>query len=316
MLAIAGLVIAGAFVGWNIGANDAANCIGTSVGSELLSFRRAVILVSVFAIIGGATQGANVMNTMAKGIVTSEIPQLGILVGMLSAGIFVTIASTLRLPVSTSEAIVGGVMGIGLAIGGDIDVATLAHIGEVWVICPVLTGVMASLIYLGTRVILARLGQESFWQKAPKILLLLSAAYVSFSLGANHVGTAMGPLTNVGISPTLLSLLGGVSLAVGALTFGGRVTRAVGGDITKLDYLSAFSAQTAAAIAVHFFSIVGIPVSTTQSIVGAVAAVGLLNGLQTVRKGKLIGIAVGWVAIPLSAGIFSFLLYKLLSLVL
>ncbi|RLE39034.1 inorganic phosphate transporter [Candidatus Acetothermia bacterium] len=316
MVELAFLFLAGAYVGWNIGANDAANCIGTSVGSGLLSFRRAIIIVSIFAVIGGVTQGGNVMHTMGKGIVTSEIPHLGILVGMLSAGIFVTLASSLRLPVSTSEAIVGGIMGIGLAIGADINLTTLAHIGEVWVICPILTGLIASLLYLGTRALLRRVGHESFWQRVPKILLLFSASYISFSLGANHVGTAMGPLSNIGISSRFLSLLGGLSLAAGALTFGSRVTKAVGREITTLDHISAFSAQTAAALSVHFFSIVGIPVSTTQSVVGAVAAVGFLNGLQTVRKRKLIEIAVGWVATPTSAGIFSFLLYKLISLAL
>jgi len=92
MWAIAVLFVAGAFVGWNIGSNDAANCIGTSVGSELLSFRRAIVLVSVFAVVGGLTQMANAMLTLATGIITSEIPRAGILVGMLSSGIFVTIA--------------------------------------------------------------------------------------------------------------------------------------------------------------------------------------------------------------------------------
>lgn len=94
------------------------------------------------------------------------------------------------------------------------------------------------------------------------------------------------------------------------------MARAVDGDGTKGDYVIAFSAQPAAAIAVHFFSIVGIPVSTTQTVVGAVAAMWLLNGFRTVQKVELIKTAVGLVATPLSAGILSFLVYKLIALAL
>ena len=218
------LLISGAYVGWNIGANDAGNCIGTSVGARVISYRKAIILVSVFATLGSLLQGREVMMTMGKGIVTSGLPNLGVFVALLSGGIFVTTATLLKLPVSTSEAIIGGVLGVGLALGSDISLTMLAKIGEVWVICPVLVGIMASAIYALSTYILNRIKQDSIWQRLPNILLLISACYISFSLGANHVGTAMGPLVNAGISTTWLSILGGLSLAVGALTFGHRVT--------------------------------------------------------------------------------------------
>jgi len=87
------LFIAGAYVGWNIGANDAGNCIGTSVGAGLLNYRRAILLVSVFATLGGLLQGREVMMTMGKGIVTSELPNLAILTVLISGGLFVTLAT-------------------------------------------------------------------------------------------------------------------------------------------------------------------------------------------------------------------------------
>ena len=100
-------------------------------------------------------------------------------------------------------------------------------------------------------------------------------------------------------------------MAVGALTFGKRVTKTVGGGIARLDPMSAFAAQLSAALAVHFFSLYGIPVSTSQAVVGAILGVGLLNGVRTVRGRTLVGIAIGWVATPLSAGVVAFLLYTL-----
>jgi PiT family inorganic phosphate transporter len=315
MIGLIPLFLAGAYVGWNIGANDAGNCIGTSVGSGLISYRHAILLVSVSAVAGALLQGGRVMETVGRGIVISDLSSLAVFATMISAGLFVTAATLLRLPVSTSQAIVGGLAGVGFAAGADVDTMRIASIAEVWVICPILVGLMAVAIYSASVFVLRRLREDSVWQRIPNALLILSACYISFSLGANHVGTAMGPITNLGIQPSWLALLGGVAVAAGAMTFGSRVTQTVGSGITPLGPVSAYSAQAAAAVAVHFFSIVGIPVSTSQAIVGAVVGVGLVHGLRTVRKGRIAGIAVGWVATPTAAGLFSFGLYRLLALV-
>jgi len=315
MIGLILLFLAGAYVGWNIGANDAGNCIGTTVGSGLLSYRKAVALVCGFAVLGGLLQGSQVMETMGSGIIQGLLPRYAILTALLSAGAFVTLATILRIPVSTSQAIVGGVAGVGLAAGLDIQTAKIVDIVQVWVICPPLVGVMAVLLLLAARWLLRRLNPGSFWQRLPYALLILSSCYISFSLGANHVGTAMGPIAGVGIAPIWLSLIGGLALASGALMLGRRVTETVGHGITQLDAVSAFSAQLSAALAVHFFSILGIPVSTSQAVVGAVIGVGLLHGIRTVRLRKIRGIALGWVATPTAAGILSFGIYKVILLI-
>jgi PiT family inorganic phosphate transporter len=125
MWALIFLFSGGFYVGWNIGANDAANCIGTSVGSGLISYRRAIYLVAIFAIIGAQLLGRNVMRTIGKGIVPEELPELAILVAMISAGLFVTLATFFKIPVSTSQAIVGGVAGVGLAAGATVNTSKI-----------------------------------------------------------------------------------------------------------------------------------------------------------------------------------------------
>ena len=304
------LLLAGLYVGWNIGANDAGNCIGTSVGSGLISFRRAVLLAAVFVVAGALLQGQHVMKTIGKGIVTETLPPEAILVALLCSGLFVTLATFFRVPVSTSQAIVGGVAGVGYAAGAAVDLDKMLTIVKCWVLCPVMTMVLSFIIYW---LLLAYLRTTKRADKVMRVLgalVVLSACYVAYSLGANDVGNAIGPLANLDlVDVQWLAVMGGVALAVGAITYGRRVTETVGSSITPLDLPGAFAAQISAAFGVHLFSMFGIPVSTSQSIVGGVIGVGLVRGVRAVSKKKLGVIAVGWVLAPTLAGLVAFLLY-------
>jgi PiT family inorganic phosphate transporter len=307
------LLLMGFYIGWNIGANDAANCIGTIVGSRWLSYRRAIVLMAVFVVLGALLQGQGVMQTVGKGIVTAPLSMTGIFVAMLSAGLFVTAATWFKLPVSTSQAIVGGVAGVGFSIGAPVDMGKMWAILQVWVVCPILTALMSFLLYQLFSWPLTQVRRMALWDRVLGVFVIITAAYLAFSLGANNLGSAIGPLSSLDFPTAGLALLGGVAMVVGALTFGGRVTETVGQALTTIDPIGAVAAQTSAALAVHFFSIVGIPVSTSQAVVGAVAGIALIRGSQALSKGKVIEVVGGWVAVPLIAGGFAFLLYKLVS---
>ena len=101
-------------------------------------------------------------------------------------------------------------------------------------------------------------------------------------------------------------------MAVGAFTFGSRVTDTVGKSITPLDYGGALSAQLAAAFGVHLFSMAGIPVSTSQAVVGGVIGVGLTKGMRAVSTRKISRIFLGWVITPTCAAAFAAIVYRLL----
>ncbi len=338
------MITAAFYVGWNIGANDAANCIGTTVGAQVISYRSAALLMSVFVILGGLLQGHHVMKTVGKGIVIAEpavyeahnaepapanfstlfpdnrLPDLAILVALLSAGFFVTLATFSSTPVSTSQAIVGGVAGTGVGIVGlqasYFKLGVLLKILGAWIISPVLSMVLAFLLYHFLAVVLHR-ARAVIWSNLLKISVIASAAYVSYSLGANDVGNAIGPLLNKYPDKGLnLAILGGLAMAVGALTFGQRVTDTVGKNITPLDYSGALAAQLSAAFGVHLFSMLGIPVSTSQAVVGAVIGVGLTKGAQAVSARKISTIFVGWIVTPTCAAIFAAVTYRLLDYIL
>jgi len=104
-----------------------------------------------------------------------------------------------------------------------------------------------------------------------------------------------------------------VAIAIGAATFGKGVTETVGKRITALDLPGSLATQISAATGIYLFSMMGVPVSTSHAIVGAVIGVGLLKGARAVNKRKFAEIFVGWIGNPLCAAIFAALVYSLLA---
>ena len=323
-LAAIALIAVGLYAGWNLGANDAANCIGTAVGSGIMSFRRAIILTSIFAVTGAVLQGHNVMKTLGAGILPAApagapplvLPALGGIVAMLAAGLLVTVATAMKIPVSTSQAIVGGVIGACLGHFSAANTSKIYTILQCWALCPVLTMILAHVTYRIAARLFRKIRNTILAGKVIGGLMTVSACYVAYSLGANNVGNAMGPASELGLLPVrVLALIGGLAICVGMITFGRGVADTIGKSITPLNPLGAFSAQLAAGFGIHVFSMIGIPVSTSHSIVGAVVGVGLVKGTRAVSKGKLVHIAAGWVVVPGAAGLLSYGIYRLAILV-
>ncbi|MCR4404164.1 MAG: anion permease [Candidatus Acetothermia bacterium] len=312
-LAVALLLLAGSYLGWNIGANDSANCAGAAVGSRLLSYRRAMGLVAAFAILGALLGSAKVVETVGKGIVAAELPWQALLVAMGSAGLCVTLATVFRLPVSTSQAIVGALIGIGLAAGAPVNLSVISGIVGVWAISPALALVLSFILYHLVALLLRSIRRSGVLSDLLNWLILASAAYAAFSLGANNIGNAIGPLANLGLRSGWITLLGGLALGSGALTYGQRVTETVARGVVPLDPLSAFATQTAIALVGHGFAFAGIPISISQAVVGALAGIGLVKGVRTVSYEMLVAIAIGWVGTPAVAGLLAYGLWKLIA---
>jgi inorganic phosphate transporter, PiT family len=308
------LLFSGAYVGWNIGANDTANCIGTTVGCGLLNFRRGVILVGIFAFLGSVIGGHKVMHTLGTGIVKADLSTAALTIALTCSGIFVTLATFRRLPVSTAQTIVGGVVGIGLAVRAEIDYSRFLTIAGSWLICPLLSLGLAFAFVHFISFVTSRLRVNPIMIKnSLGWMAIFSSCYVAYGLGANNVGVAVGPIANLGrFSPEFLLALGGISIAAGAATYGKRVAYTVGKDITPLGIPEAFAAQLSSAFGLHLFALFGIPVSSSAAIVGAVVGAGLINGFQNISKKIIITILLGWVLTPSCAAGASFFLYRLL----
>ena len=276
------------------------------------------MLVAVFAILGAMLQGHHVMNTIGKGIVKTDLNYLAVCVALICSGFFVTLATFFRIPTSTSQAIVGGVVGIGLAVGAEVDFSKFILIAESWIICPVLVMALAYGLMHLIRLVLRRFETSSIlFQQAFGYLAIISSCYVAYSMGANNAGNAVGPVANLNIfPPRVLLFIGGVSIAVGAWTYGQKVADTVGKGITPLDIPGAFVAQISSAFGMHLFSMFGIPVSTSSAIVGAVVGVGLVKGAGGISLRTILTILIGWVLTPTLAGTVSYFLYKVINMLL
>ena len=313
-LAIAVIAVA-FYIAWNIGSNDSANAMGTAVGSGILSFRQATLTIAIFVLLGAYLKGYKVMKTVGEGIVPQGYLTMEMaLIALLSAGVWVTIATIKGLPVSTTQAIVGGVIGVGLASHAPVNWFTLAKIAGAWVISPVLSGILAMALYKFYSAVISRIKSVSTIETLYKALAILGGSYMAFNFGTNEVANASGPIVGAGfMEPKTAGILVALSLAVGSLTFSYAVMHTVGKKITSLGPVSAFAAQFGSAIAVSLANVLGLPVSSSQSIVGGVVGVGLLVGEGVDRK-VVVDILFGWVATPLTAIGISFVLIKLFSL--
>ncbi|WP_297063365.1 inorganic phosphate transporter [Thermococcus sp.] len=312
-LAIAIIAVA-FYIAWNIGSNDSANAMGTAVGSGILSFRQATLTIAIFVVLGAYLRGYKVMKTVGEGIVPEGFLTMEMaLLALLAAGIWVTIATVKGLPVSTTQSIVGGVIGVGLAMKAPVNWFTMGKIAAAWVISPILSGILAMVLYKFYSKVISSIKSVSTIEALYKALAILGGSYMAFNFGTNEVANASGPIVGAGfMEPKMAGILVAISLAIGSLTFSYSVMHTVGKKITALGPISAFAAQFGSAISVSLANFLGLPVSSSQSIVGGVVGVGLLMG-QGVEKKVVRDILFGWVATPLTAIGISFVLVKLFS---
>lgn len=304
------LIGSGLFLGWALGSNDAANVFGTAVASRTIRHRHAIVIASIFIILGAVTGGTRCMSTL--GALTNQTAQSAF-AATLSAAVTVTVMSCLRLPVSTSQAVVGSIIGVGIVLNS-LDLGGLKKVIICWVGTPVGAMVISYLLYKIFQIIIARMKVNLLMMNTViKIGLIVGGAYGAYALGANNVANVTGMFVGVGLlTAPMAAFLGGISIAFGVLTYSRNVMFTVGADLVQLSGQTALVAVLSAALTVHLYAIVGVPVSTSQAIVGGVMGIGLAKGMRSVNNRTLIRILLGWLCTPLVAGILSFCFYSLI----
>jgi PiT family inorganic phosphate transporter len=322
----------GLFLGWSLGANDASNVFGSAVGSKMVSFRKAAIIASIFVILGAVIQGAGASDTLGKLGGINAIG--GSFTLALAAGITIYVMTKFSLPVSTTQAIVGAIIGWNLFTGNSTDASTLSKIVATWISGPILGAVFAILLYIiiirfkrAAKIHLIRF--ESFIKTG----LIVVGAFGAYSLGANNIANVMGvfvPAFNLNVldlgiftlsSNQQLFLLGGLAIAVGILTYSKKVMETIGGNIVELTSEGAMVVVLAQSLVLFIFSSSGlsnlfvkiglppipmVPVSSSQVIVGCVIGIGMYKGARNINFRLLGEIAIGWLSTPIMSGLLAF----------
>jgi PiT family inorganic phosphate transporter len=411
LIVLALAIIFGLYMAWNIGANDVANAMGTSVGSKSLTLKQAVILASVLEFCGAYFVGGHVTDTVRKGMIdlsqidNPEVLMYGMLGSMLAAGLWLQFATFMRVPVSTTQSIVGAIVGFGLVVAGTsaINWSKVYSIVASWFISPIMSAAIAVLLFwliqhfvfkaenpliamrsfapfltfsvivvlalvttfkglknlhldldfaqaamlsvgiaifpaIATWFMVDRLIKNAdkmkdsetakkdeyhfhMTEKVFKYLQVLSAASVAFAHGANDVANAIGPMAavweiantgviadTVAVNP-IFPLIGGIGIVFGLATWGWKIIETIGERITDLTPSRGFVTQFGAAITILSASRLGLPVSTTHCLVGAVVGIGIARGMASIDLKVVVKIFVSWiieipVAALLSIGIF------------
>ncbi len=296
MLSLSGAL----YLGWSLGANDASNVFGSAVASRMLKFRTAAILASACVILGALLEGQAGIETL-KGLTQFTLKQA--VVSSVAAAVTVTIMTFLGLPVSASQAVVGAILGIGF-INRHVNIAGLGKVLVCWFGTPVGGMIMAIIAYKILAYIYNRISLDLVESDILLRLSLVAAgSYGSYALGANNVANVAAVFVGAGyLNVPAAALVGGLSIGLGILTFSRRVMETVGRRLVRLDPFSALVVVLAEAITVHIYTAIGVPVSTSQAVIGAILGVGIVKGISTVSTRTLSNILVGWFFTPLLAG--------------
>jgi PiT family inorganic phosphate transporter len=322
LLAVATLVVVALIFDYINGFHDAANSIATVVSTRVLTPGKAVIWAAFFNFVAAFTFGTAVAKTVGAGLVDISVVTFAVIfAGLMGAIIWDLITWYYGLPTSSSHALIGGYAGAAVMKAG-----WGAIIASGWtktlifiVLAPLIGmglgfGLMVAILWTFSR---TSPGRVDHWFRR---LQLLSAAAYSLGHGGNDAQKTMGIIAGALVAGGYLDLVDGhlpipfwvimaahAAIALGTLSGGWRIIHTMGSRITKLQPVGGFAAETAGAISLFTATHLGVPVSTTHTITGAIIGVGSIKRLSAVRWGVAGRIIWAWIlTIPAAALIAAF----------
>jgi len=306
------------------GMHDAANSIATVVSTRVLTPRQAVIWAAFFNFVAFLIFGTAVAQTIGAGMINlSVVTPFVIFAGLLGAIGWNLLTWVLGLPTSSSHSLIGGYAGAAIVKAGSGVIIAHGWVKTVIFIflAPVL-GMVLGILFIWVTVRLVRHQHPARINKRFRRLQLFSAGLYSLGHGGNDAQKTMGIIASLVYSagwlksfhiPLWIVLCAHAAIALGTLSGGWRIVKTMGQKITKLRPIDGFCAETASAISIFLATHLGVPVSTTHVITGAISGVGATKRLSAVRWGITIRIVWAWIfTIPgaaLIAGTFYFLFH-------
>ena len=339
------LLVSGLFMGWSTGSVDSASAFGTAVATRVVKYRTAVTIIAIMVIAGAFIGGANNIGKLSELATSNEviasaedvkqavesgmIETLKLKSALKAAIIFVCAALTvfimtnLKLPDSANQALSGAIIGWGLCYADYTDPAILGinlpQIGKfasTWILNPLGAGIISFVIVsLVNRFLTEKLSSLSSYDNIIKFGYLGAGIFAAYSIGINSSASvtalyfdATGLGANLLTNAQLTATIGGISIAIGALTYSKKVMMTVGSGIAEITQMDGFLVVISMALTVLLMGkLLGIPVSNSQAIVGAVMGAGLTRGVKYVNFNKFKSIAIAWGTSPCAAALLTFL---------
>ena len=316
---VVALIAVALFFDYVNGFHDAANSIATVVSTRVLTPGKAVIWAAFFNFVAAFTFGTAVATTIGAGMIDISVVTFTVIFsGLLGAIIWDLITWYFGLPTSSSHALIGGYAGAAVAKAGYTAIIFSGWTKTIlFIFLSPIIGLAAGLTLMTAIFWLFRGFPPSRVDKWFRRLQLVSAAFFSLNHGANDAQKTMGIITTILLAagyiktfsvPFWVILSAHAAIALGTLAGGWRIIHTMGAKITKLQPVGGFAAETGAAFALLTATTLGVPVSTTHAITGAIVGVGATRRLSAVRWGVAGQIVWAWIlTIPCAFSIAAFI---------
>ena len=305
------LALPAIFLGWTLGYNNMSAIFGPPVVAGVIKYRTSTILAAIFIILGTIIGGSAGMKTV------SSIASTGVIMAVsasLGTAIVVLVLSAFSLPVSITQGIAGALIGIGI-VNHTTQWGIVEKIITMSVIAPFGAIVIAYLTHKTVSVFYNRIGSIRVKGTFVRLFSLSVGIYTAYSFGADNVANITGPFIGAEMFNVQQALIfGAAAMALGVLTSSKKVIYTVGSGITVLEPFDAAIALFSEASTLLIFSIIGVPISSVQAIVGAVIGVGLVKGTRMIDSKTLIRIISGWIVTPIATGTIAVIIYSILKI--
>lgn len=304
------------YIAWSIGAND--ETMATVAGSGFLTQSGALALGALMDFLGAVILGGRVEKTLREGVLSLRVGLMEALIIVISVATWLTLASSLGWPVSTTHSAVGAVIGVGLAIRGLSGVrwSVVKKVVMGWILSPALGMVASFFMYLAfSKIVISKargLRDRDRMEFSSALVLTLGASLTSFSRGANDIGNATAFLSVMLGEPLLLRVICGAGMSIGLYTFGRRVMESVGLQIIRMSPGMALIAQLSTATIMLAGTWLGLPISGSHVLVASIAGMALAKRAP-INLRKIWEIVFSWIATFPTTAVISFLFRKVLT---
>ena len=326
-------LLSGLYMGWSLGVNDPSHIFGTAYITKMLKWKTIATLLCVFIIVGALLQGKAGLETL--GSLSKQTNLSAFISAFVAATTVLIMAGKFSLPASTSQAMLGAIIGIGVVnMGSSYKLPHIVpHMMASWILTPVGCIIITFIIYPLFAKIFQKMGiatadgemdttADAAHQKRYNTILnagvILAGCYGAYALGANNLANVTGVYYGTLLDANGAIWLGALSICLGVLTYGKQITdkvmKTVGKELVELTKFGSFLAVISMAIVMQIYAVVGIPVSSAMALVGGTLAIGIYR--RQINKTSIRALRrtiLGWIFTPIMGFVLSYVIWFVLK---